>query len=101
MGSDSDLIPMVWADQSGRFGEGNPFSGVTIMQHPQNPGYPAGWCLRHYGFIGVSWPGEQVFAIDPNQQLYLRFRIWIHQGRVTPQVVEQVYSDYLEEDRDG
>jgi hypothetical protein len=93
MESDSDLIPLEWADQTGSFGKQDR-SGVTIIQHPQNRDFPAGWCLRYYGFIGVSWPGEREFSLEPGQTLNLRFRIWIHQGEIDPKTVEMLSTAF-------
>jgi hypothetical protein len=94
METDSDLIPLPWADLSGRFaGEERP-SGVAIFQHPGNPDYPAGWCLRYYGFLGVSWPGERIFTLVPGHPLKLRFRIWIHRGAVDSSLAEQIASEF-------
>ncbi len=99
MRSDSDLVPLAWADQSGRFGSTARVSGVTVMQHPENPDYPAGWCLRYYGFLGVSWPGERVVTIEPQQRLTLRFRIWVHRGDVESGGVEEVFSAFADPPR--
>jgi hypothetical protein len=96
MRSDSDLVPLAWADQSGRFGSTARVSGVTVMQHPENPDYPAGWCLRYYGFLGVSWPGEQVVIIKPQQRLTLRFRIWVHRGDAESGGVREVFSAFAD-----
>jgi hypothetical protein len=79
--ADRDLDPYPWADQSGKFGNRGEVSGVAIFQHPENPGFPAGWCLRHYGFLGVSWPGVYTFVLSPSTPITLRFRIWVHTGR--------------------
>jgi hypothetical protein len=88
---DSDLQPSMWADQSGLFQESR-WSGVAIFQHRANAGYPAGWCLRHYGFLGVSWPGLERYALGAGELLTLRFRIWIHRGDVRAGRVEDAFA---------
>ena len=88
---DSDLEPSPWADQSGVF-EGEGRSGVAIFQYHSNVSYPAGWCLRHYGFLGVSWPGLERFTLDKGESLTLRFRLWIHRGDVEEGRVEDAFS---------
>ncbi|MBN1999469.1 PmoA family protein [candidate division KSB1 bacterium] len=80
LAQDSDLTPLAWADQSGIFNGSAEKTGVAIFQHAGNPAFPAGWCLRHYGFLGVSWPGLTPFKFTPNEPVTLRFRIWIHDG---------------------
>jgi hypothetical protein len=96
MESDSDLVPLPWADQSGRFGSGSSASGVSIFQAPANPQYPAGWCLRYYGFLGVSWPGEEVYTLEPGQPLTLSFRVWVHRGDSKEGRVEEAFNAFIE-----
>ncbi len=56
-------------------------SGVAIFQHPENPGFPhPGWILRHYGFLGVSWPHTESHDLAPGESFALQYRILTHQG---------------------
>lgn len=89
---DSDLKAMPWADQSAKFDRNEYFSGVGIFQHKRNRDFPAGWCLRHYGFLGVAWPGVKPYEMNPGDQLSLRFRIWIHRGNAEEGSVESAYA---------
>ena len=94
--ADSDLRSFAWADQSGRFGGSTSFSGVAVFQHPKNLSFPAGWCLRHYGFLGVSWPGTGQFILEPNLPLTLRFRFWIHKGDASEGRVREAYQGFAD-----
>lgn len=89
---DSDLKKLPWADQSAKFGDNNYFSGLSIFQQEDNNNYPAGWCLRHYGFLGVAWPGVERYNMKPGETISLSFRIWIHQGDVEDGKVESAYD---------
>lgn len=89
---DSDLKKLPWADQSAKFGDNNYFSGVSIFQNETNENYPAGWCIRHYGFLGVAWPGVNRYMMNPGEKLSLSFRIWIHQGDADESKVESAYG---------
>ncbi len=44
-----------------------------------NPGFPSQWCLRHYGFVGASFPGKTVevdgYTLEPGKPLTLKFRV--------------------------
>jgi hypothetical protein len=91
---DSDLQPYPWVDQSGRFGDRTAVSGVAIFQHPENLDFPAGWCLRHYGFLGVSWPGIESFVLEPGRSITLRFRIWLHRNDARGGAVSRAYIGY-------
>lgn len=70
---DSDLKPNQWAELMGDFG-GKP-AGARITIDPANPRSPNGWCLRHYGFLGVDYPGMQEARLDMHQPLVLKFRV--------------------------
>ncbi len=77
---DSNRIPAAWADLSARFGESGSLDGVSIFDHSANIKYPNGWCLRHYGFSGIAWPGIEPYWLEPGKPLTARYRLWIHSG---------------------
>jgi type 1 glutamine amidotransferase len=70
---DSDLKPQPWAELAGDFG-GKP-AAARITIDPSNPGAPNGWCLRHYGFLGVEFPGLQSYRLASDRPLVLKFRV--------------------------
>lgn len=71
--ADSDQVPHPWAELSARF-EGRP-AGARIEIDPRNPGAPNGWCLRHYGYIAVNWPGTETYRLERGKPVTLRYRI--------------------------
>ncbi len=72
-------------------------SGLAIFQHPSNPGYPhPGWILRHYGFLGQSWPCDQSHALQPGERVELRYRILVHRGDGDSANVSEVFQKYVE-----
>lgn len=77
---DSNLKRYPWADLSAKFAGRDTFSGVAIFDNPKNPGFPNGWTLRHYGFLGVAWPGLELYTLKPGEPLELRYRVWVHRG---------------------
>lgn len=72
---DSDMVPHTWAELSGQFQAGP--AKLRIEIDPGNPGYPNGWCLRHYGFLGVNFPGMSGFLLEPHRPLVLRYRVLV------------------------
>ncbi len=94
--ADSDLKPFPWADETGDFGGSALLSGAAIFQHASNPRCPAGWCLRHYGFIGVSWPGVEIIHLEPGKALTLRFRVWVHDGDAQEGKVQEAYDLFIQ-----
>ena len=70
---DTDMIPHPWAELSGTYVEGK--ATARVKDDQSNPGYPNGWCLRHYGFLGVNYPGRTPVKLAPGKPLRLRYRI--------------------------
>ena len=93
---DSDDRQVPWADESGRFGGSESFSGVAIFQHEAHPGFPAPWTLRHYGFLGVAWPGTQGVTLRPGEPVTLRYRLWVHRGDAEAGQVAEAYEAFTE-----
>ncbi len=94
---DSDLRRFPWADFSARFEGAENRSGVAIFPHPDNLNTPNGWCLRHYGFLGVSWPGRNPYLLRTGRPLTLRYRVWIHRGSADEGAVAGTYEKYVAE----
>ena len=76
--------PSAWIDFHGK--RGDVIEGIAIMQHPSNPGYPAPWFTRDYGFISPT----PMYWLPPNdapsiqfrkgEKITLRYRVLIHTG---------------------
>lgn len=65
--------------------------GVTIIDHPKNPGYPTYWHARDYGLFAANPLGQQVFSkgketlnlnLKPGESVTFRYRIIINSGRI-------------------
>ena len=89
---DSNRIPFPWADFSAKFAGGSGLKGVSIFVHAGNTGFPNGWCLRHYGFTGLAWPGIEPYWLEPGKPLVARYRLWIHQGDSFDGKAAEAYS---------
>lgn len=74
---------------------GESLSGAAIFQHPDNPGYPhPGWILRHYGFLGQSWPHTVAHVMAPGDSVTLRYRLHVHRGAAAEAGVESAFHLY-------
>ncbi|MBN1293089.1 MAG: PmoA family protein [Candidatus Latescibacteria bacterium] len=92
--ADSDLKRFAWADFSARFGGRNVSSGTAIFEDKRNINTPNGWCIRHYGFLGIEWPGNNPYILEPGTQLMNRYRIWFHRGNAEEGSVDSAFSVY-------
>ena len=72
---DTDMVPHPWAQLEGTFGGRR--AGLRIDIDPANRGYPNGWCLRNYGFLGVNFPGRRTFTLEPGSPLILKYRVTV------------------------
>ncbi len=70
-------------------------AGVAIFQHAGNPGYPhPGWILRHYGFLGQSWPHTEMYELQPGDSVTLRYRLYVHRGDADDGKVKSMFEAY-------
>ncbi|MCL6508743.1 MAG: PmoA family protein, partial [Bryobacteraceae bacterium] len=75
---DTDMARHRWAQLEALY-EGRPAT-LRIEIDPENPGFPNGWCLRHYGFLGVNYPGLETYTLVPGKPLRLRYRVTVSAG---------------------
>jgi hypothetical protein len=73
---DTNLVPHPWAALEGTF-EGRR-AGARIDIDTENPGFPNGWCLRHYGFLGVNFPGLEPYTLQPGRPVVLKYRVTVY-----------------------
>ena len=71
--TDEDLNPHAWAEMTALY------NGRQATLRITPDGAPLQWCLRHYGFVGASFPGRdaqrQSHTLQPGQPLQLRFTV--------------------------
>lgn len=77
---DLNLARMAWAELSGKFAGASQASGVAIFTTPEHPGFPPTWITRHYGFLGVGWPGVEPVTLAPKEPIVLKYHLLVHRG---------------------
>lgn len=93
---DSNLERFPWADLSARFAGREEPSGIAIFIHSANPGFPSGWTLRPYGFLGPCWPGLEPHTLRPGKPVTLKYRLWVHRGDAAAGKVAEAYQAYAD-----
>lgn len=87
-----------WADYSSQVSDDGTYAGLAIFQHPENPGFPhSGWILRHYGFLGASWPQYERLELEPGDSFDLAYRVFIHRGDAETAGVTEEYESFIRE----
>jgi len=71
--------PARWVDYSGPVSPQHT-GGITLMDHPSNPGHPPPFHVRNDGWMGACLTLHGPLTIEPNKPLRLRYRLWIHAG---------------------
>jgi len=93
-------LPSPWIDCSGK--RGDKMEGMAIMQHPSNPGYPAPWFTRDYGFFSPTpmyWPKDEKLGsvYSKGDKLMLRYRVIIHAGNHETSNIAKHFEAYKSE----
>ncbi|MFP4174141.1 MAG: PmoA family protein [Candidatus Hydrogenedentota bacterium] len=74
--------------------------GLAILQHPDNPDYPAPWFTRDYGFFSptpVYWLEEGYAELPEGESLMLRYRVVIFAGDHEEADIAGLWADYAGE----
>ena len=84
-----------WMDFSGDFdGNGKP-TGLAILCHKSNPGYPHLWILRRKRAMqNPVFPGREPVTLSREKPLNLRYRLIIHRGNVHNVNLDQLNAEY-------
>ncbi|HEC03592.1 MAG TPA: hypothetical protein ENI81_08650 [Phycisphaerales bacterium] len=84
-----------WIDISGKLGESDKISGLAILVHSSNPGYPHPWILRRKGSCqNAAWPGRDPVPLSREKPLVLRYRLIIHRGDVKGLDLDKLQAEY-------
>jgi len=87
-----------WIDISGKLGESDKTSGLAILVHSSNPGYPHRWILRRKGSCqNAAWPGRDPVPLSRTKPLVLNYRLIIHRGDVKSSDLDKLQAEYNSE----
>lgn len=71
--------PAKWVDYSGPM-PGGVVEGITLMDHPSNPGHPNPYHVRDDGWMGATTTFTEPRVVDKDKPLSLRYGLWVHGG---------------------
>ena len=88
-----------WLDASGTVDD-KP-AGVTIFDHPANPGHPATWYvalnpLKHgpFTYMNPALLHDHPIELGPGKSLTLRYRILVHTGAADPRSLDAEFQRF-------
>ncbi len=86
-----------WCDYSGTWQDGV-IEGLAIFQHPGNPGFPAKWFTRDYGFFSPTpmyWPADdKATYLKKGETVQLRYRVVVHEKNAVEARIPACYREY-------
>lgn len=88
------LQPTRWVDYSGPV-TNKVAAGLTLMDHPLNPGHPNPFMARNGGWMGVGPTLNHTLAVEPGKPLRLRYGIWVHAGLPTQADVARQWEAFV------
>jgi hypothetical protein len=85
-----------WADRTGVPRGGNDVVGLAILQSPRNPDYPGDWVqYPEISWIQPTFPAADTrYTITKDRPLELHYRLWIHEGKIEPEKLNELWSVY-------
>jgi len=88
---DTTNVRFRWADLSTNK------MGISIFVSPDHPDFPITWLIRnsYAGVLNPSWPGLDLFVLHPGKPVFLRYRIYVHQGNANSGQVLKAYDIFL------
>ncbi len=88
--------PARWVDYSGLISN-HQKAGVTLFDHPTNPGHPTPFHVRDDGWMGACLTLNAPITVLPDRPLRVRYGIWAHGGVPTREAVDRVWKPFAEE----
>lgn len=85
--------PAKWVDYSGPI-VARARGGITLMDHPQNPGHPTPFHVRGDGWMGACLTLRGAITIQPGKPLRLRYGLWVHAGVPTLDRIEKRWQAF-------
>ncbi|RMF98839.1 MAG: hypothetical protein D6741_09120 [Planctomycetota bacterium] len=83
-----------WLDYVANF-DGKGPAGMTLVEHPSNPGYPNPWYeYPNLNCVMPSWPEEREVAVPRDKPIVLRYRMWVHSGETVPAKCGDVWRSF-------
>ncbi|MHC4742703.1 MAG: DUF6807 family protein [Planctomycetota bacterium] len=86
-----------WCDASGKIDE---WEGITFYSHPENFRHPEPMRIWPPGMVGAffnfcpSVMGD--WEMKPGEDHVFRYRMYVHEGKITVPVAERIWRDYAE-----
>jgi hypothetical protein len=85
--------PAKWVDYSGPITP-TVEEGVTLMDHPNNPGHPALFHVRNDGWMGACLTEKEARTLQPAKVMRLRYGLYVHAGILPTSKIEEMWNRF-------
>lgn len=85
--------PAKWVDYSGPITP-KAQEGITLMDHPINPGHPSVWHVRNDGWMGSCLTFNGPLTIPKGKSLRLRYGLYVHGGVPSLKQLEARWQEF-------
>jgi len=82
-----------WVDYSGPVTRER-VEGITLFDHPANPGHPAPFHVRADGWMGASPTLDAPITIEPGKTLRLRYGLFVHTGAPSREDLDKQWTAF-------
>lgn len=70
--------------------------GITLLDHPTNPGFPAMWRVDAQGLINPSPSLQGDWNIEPNKARTFHYRLVVHKGAGEAQYLDPAFKEFAQ-----
>jgi hypothetical protein len=82
-----------WVDYSGPIAD-KVIEGITLFDHPDNPGHPCAFHVRNDGWMGASLTFDGPLKITASQPLQVRYGLYVHSGMPSREDLDRRWSEF-------
>lgn len=95
---DDAAARLTWIDYSAVFPGGRGRTGITLFEHPSNPGYPnLPLTYPQLNCVMSAFPGDREVPLSKEKPLELRHRLWIRSGAADEKTLREMAASYAAE----
>lgn len=87
--------PARWVDYSGPVASGSR-GGITLMDHPDNPGFPTPFHVRNDGWMGACLTLTGPITLEVGDTLCVRYGLWVHAEVSDRKTIEERWRKFRE-----
>jgi lysophospholipase L1-like esterase len=85
--------PARWVDYSGP-ATPDAIEGVTLFDHPDNPGHPVAFHVRDDGWMGACLSHGRPIDLPRGDRLAVRYGLWVHAGLPAADAIEARWREF-------